>query len=305
MNAREIIERLAALSEAPVAEPETAPDIAEPEVEPSAPPAPSRPSREPSPDPWTVPPDYEPGEFPHPKAGDDTEAIQSWLDATQQPIQDWEWDGQMLRLLMLDGSVESYTREQLDEIGVLGQMAFAEGVEDFKGESDDDEPKGEADDAEPSGEADDAPECPAEGADGPPDVDLGGEDIIGSILGTATPGPDVELVQDEPAAKLAQAVDDVVQAILGVVSQGAEVGGAPPGAPGEGDSAAGELALASPDERPDEDYCPHALAKGVEIEKEHTEDENEAKKIAKDHLDEDPEYYEKLEKVEADQPPAE
>lgn len=299
MNAREIIERLAALDEAPVAEPETAPDIAEPEVEPSAPPAPSRPSREPSPDPWTVPPDYEPGEFPHPKAGDDTEAIQSWLDATQQPIQDWEWDGQMLKLLMLDGSVESYTREQLDEIGVLGQMAFAEGLEDFKGESDDDEPKGEADDAEPKGEDDDAPECPSEGADGPP----GGEDIIGGILGTAAPGPDVEVVQGGPAEKLTQAVDDVVQAILGVVSQVAA--GAPVDGEVEGEPSSGELAIAEPDERPDENYCPHALAKGVEVEKEHTEDEDEAKKIAKDHLDEDPEYYEKLEQVEGNKPPAE
>jgi hypothetical protein len=50
--------------------------------------------------------------------------------------------------------------------------------------------------------------------------------------------------------------------------------------------------------RPDTDYDPHQLAAGIKIEKEHTDDEETAKHIAKDHLDEDWQYYEKLKKVE-------
>ena len=41
------------------------------------------------------------------------------------------------------------------------------------------------------------------------------------------------------------------------------------------------------------------LNMGIEIEKEHTDDPAEAKKIAKDHLKEDPKYYTKLKKMEA------
>jgi hypothetical protein len=36
------------------------------------------------------------------------------------------------------------------------------------------------------------------------------------------------------------------------------------------------------------------LNKGIEVEKEHTSSEEEARKIAMDHLVEDPEYYTKL-----------
>lgn len=57
------------------------------------------------------------------------------------------------------------------------------------------------------------------------------------------------------------------------------------------------LALTEPDDRPDDDYDPDALKAGVEVEKEHTGNKSVAKKIAKDHLDEDPEYYKKLRKV--------
>lgn len=57
------------------------------------------------------------------------------------------------------------------------------------------------------------------------------------------------------------------------------------------------LALTEPDDRPDDDYDPDALKAGVEVEKEHTKIKSVAKKIAKDHLDEDPDYYKKLKKV--------
>jgi hypothetical protein len=40
------------------------------------------------------------------------------------------------------------------------------------------------------------------------------------------------------------------------------------------------------------------LKKGISVEKEHTKDENAAKKIAMDHLTEDPIYYTKLAKME-------
>ena len=44
----------------------------------------------------------------------------------------------------------------------------------------------------------------------------------------------------------------------------------------------------------DIDYDPQELEKGVEVEKEHTTDEDVAETIAKHHLAEDPKYYTKL-----------
>jgi hypothetical protein len=52
------------------------------------------------------------------------------------------------------------------------------------------------------------------------------------------------------------------------------------------------------DKRPDDKYDGEQLSLGIKIEKEHTSNEEVAKKIAKDHLDEDPEYYTKLKKME-------
>ena len=39
------------------------------------------------------------------------------------------------------------------------------------------------------------------------------------------------------------------------------------------------------------------LKKGIEVEKEHTDDESVAEKIARDHLQENPHYYTKLKKA--------
>jgi hypothetical protein len=52
-----------------------------------------------------------------------------------------------------------------------------------------------------------------------------------------------------------------------------------------------KLSLSGPDPRPDSDYDPEQLKAGVEVEKEHTDDQAVAKKIAKDHLDERKDYY--------------
>lgn len=60
------------------------------------------------------------------------------------------------------------------------------------------------------------------------------------------------------------------------------------------DSVGGGLA----DDVLDSEFDPEALLKGIEIELEHTKDANLAKEIAKDHLKEDPLYYDKLGKVE-------
>jgi hypothetical protein len=46
------------------------------------------------------------------------------------------------------------------------------------------------------------------------------------------------------------------------------------------------------------DFDQKALAKGVKVEMEHTTDEDVAREIAMDHLTEDPDYYDKLEKIE-------
>jgi len=50
----------------------------------------------------------------------------------------------------------------------------------------------------------------------------------------------------------------------------------------------------------EEDFDAEALAEGIEVEMEHTDDEETAKEIAMDHLAEDPEYYIKLREVEDD-----
>ncbi len=47
---------------------------------------------------------------------------------------------------------------------------------------------------------------------------------------------------------------------------------------------------------PDEEFDTEALQKGMEIEKEHTNSDVLAKAIAKDHLFENPDYYEEYDK---------
>lgn len=49
------------------------------------------------------------------------------------------------------------------------------------------------------------------------------------------------------------------------------------------------------DDIPADKFNPEALAKGIKHELEHTKDEKIASEIARDHLAEDPEYYDKLE----------
>jgi hypothetical protein len=51
---------------------------------------------------------------------------------------------------------------------------------------------------------------------------------------------------------------------------------------------------------PDDQFDVTELTKGIEIESEHTDDPNEAKNIAKDHLSEIPDYYSRLEAMEAE-----
>lgn len=52
------------------------------------------------------------------------------------------------------------------------------------------------------------------------------------------------------------------------------------------------------DKTPDTAFSAAALAQGKTHEREHTDDDQIAKEIAKDHLQEDPRYYEKIEQVE-------
>jgi len=59
-----------------------------------------------------------------------------------------------------------------------------------------------------------------------------------------------------------------------------------------------QLAGGLADKRKPEDFDPKALAKGIKVELEHTDDEDLAQEITMDHLTEDPNYYDKLEKVE-------
>lgn len=52
------------------------------------------------------------------------------------------------------------------------------------------------------------------------------------------------------------------------------------------------------DNRPDSDFDPIQLKKGIKVEMEHTNDKKLAKEIAKDHLTEHKDYYIELEKME-------
>lgn len=52
------------------------------------------------------------------------------------------------------------------------------------------------------------------------------------------------------------------------------------------------------DGRADGDFDPKALAEGIAVEREHTDDPKVAREIAKDHLTEDPDYYRKLRRIE-------
>ena len=52
-----------------------------------------------------------------------------------------------------------------------------------------------------------------------------------------------------------------------------------------------EIRLVEPDPRKDGDYDREELDKGIKVELEHTKNRDAAKKIAKDHLDEDKRYY--------------
>jgi hypothetical protein len=243
MKAHEIIDRLASLDEqAPVEEPQVEPDVLpeEPAVEPREP----APRRGPRRDPYTVPPDFEPGQMPRPKAqdegSDDMASIQSWLEATQQPIQDWEWDGSELRLLMDDGSTEVYTRPQLEQTGVFsGEMAMAESrhftQEDVEAaanaalEHDDGEAPGPGPFGPPAEEVVvDGPPPDVEEfvSEAPPDEAAG---VLDQLLGRASSAPaspedgageaEVIHVEGDEAEELTAAVSDVVNAILGIVQK--------------------------------------------------------------------------------------
>lgn len=52
------------------------------------------------------------------------------------------------------------------------------------------------------------------------------------------------------------------------------------------------------DKKPKSSFSAEALAKGMKVESEHTKDKQIQSEIARDHLTEDPHYYEKLEKME-------
>jgi len=58
------------------------------------------------------------------------------------------------------------------------------------------------------------------------------------------------------------------------------------------------LSLGKHKDVPDSKFDSEQLKKGIAVEKEHTDDEEIAKAIAKDHLTELPDYYNRLEKME-------
>ena len=61
-----------------------------------------------------------------------------------------------------------------------------------------------------------------------------------------------------------------------------------------------EGGLAEEEGTTEKDVIPKELAMGIEVEKEHTNDEELAKEIALDHLTEIPDYYTRLKEMEAE-----
>lgn len=53
------------------------------------------------------------------------------------------------------------------------------------------------------------------------------------------------------------------------------------------------------DESNPKDFCKKQIAKGIEVELEHTDDESIALDIVMDHLEENPNYYDHLEDMES------
>jgi hypothetical protein len=242
MNAHEIIDRLARMDEAfeqPTVEPGTIPE--EPTTQPDFEPGPDR-----SPGPYELPPDFDPDAMPHPKAGDDNESetIRNWLEVTQQPVKDWDWDGEKLQMMLDDGSIETYSRQELDQAGVFGgEMAFAESTED-EDEDDADDDEGDKNDFGPEN----CPTCPDEPSGdeatgvldqilgrcpcaSEPSLTLGcgpGCDSSAEFGGEGAPGSEVIEIEGTEAEKLNTAITDVVSAILGIVGGKSVTGEAPP-----------------------------------------------------------------------------
>ena len=72
--------------------------------------------------------------------------------------------------------------------------------------------------------------------------------------------------------------------------------------PGSADAARADEKLdgGAADGKPDSDFDPQTLAQGTKHESEHTDDPAVAREIAKDHLTEDGDYYDKLDRIEGD-----
>lgn len=68
--------------------------------------------------------------------------------------------------------------------------------------------------------------------------------------------------------------------------------------PEQSKSGAEKLKGGLADGKKPKDFCPKALDKGMKVEREHSSETSVQKEVAMDHLTEDPEYYEKLEKME-------
>lgn len=114
---------------------------------------------------------------------------------------------------------------------------------------------------------------------------------IVKALQEATEPPDAEPSRDEIAVLAA------IDALIEAKTHGAESGSLYrqiAGMIGGGEALEGGLA----DDLPDSEFDPEQLATGVAVEMEHTDDEEEATEIAKDHLTEDADYYRKLANVE-------
>lgn len=150
-------------------------------------------------------------------------------------------------------------------------------------------------------------EPPLEHIPGEDEDDQGGDGLIGGDDGDSDEADDGD--EDSPFGDADEPDDG--EDLPGDAPEGAEDEPAPEGEAGPEDEAepdqdgtgkpgADKLPGGNADKKDPSAFDKDALAQGVEVESEHTNDPEVAQEIAMDHLTEDPDYYKKLADVEGD-----
>jgi hypothetical protein len=112
------------------------------------------------------------------------------------------------------------------------------------------------------------------------DLDLRAEDLANRLEEAVTAIGDCVAILKELGMEGGKAEEKILSVIQGEIQGGEAI----PGGLAKG--------------KPDSDFDPAQIEKGIKVELEHTGDREKAREIAKDHLTEIPDYYDRLEKME-------